>query len=134
MPLREDWANGEVVDAAAMNTIGARVNDLAPFINVAAEYGTTHTAIQAAVTAAPSGATLISTPPEKPPAGHSRPEVPFTYELQSLEHKEMPEQKWAVEGILPEGLTLLAGKPKLGKSMLSLCIAAAIGEGGIALG
>ena len=42
---------------------------------------------------------------------------------------EIPEIKWAVKGIIPEGLTILAGKPKMGKSILALnlCIAVALG-------
>ena len=45
----------------------------------------------------------------------------------------LPEPKWAVPGILPEGLNILAGKPKMGKSVLSLNIALAIASGGKAL-
>ncbi len=41
-----------------------------------------------------------------------------------------PEMRWAVPGILPEGLTILAGRPKLGKSWLALQIANAVGSGG----
>lgn len=42
--------------------------------------------------------------------------------------------KWAVPGILCEGLTVLAGKPKLGKSWWALNIALTIAAGGKALG
>jgi phage/plasmid primase-like uncharacterized protein len=40
-----------------------------------------------------------------------------------------PPIKWAVEGIIPEGLTIIAGRPKFGKSwmMLGLCYAVANG-------
>ncbi len=48
--------------------------------------------------------------------------------------KEFPEQKYAVEGLLSEGVTLFAGKPKLGKSWCGLGIALAIASGGYALG
>jgi predicted transcriptional regulator len=41
---------------------------------------------------------------------------------------------WIVPGLLPEGLTVLAGKPKIGKSMLSLNLSVSISTGGIALG
>jgi hypothetical protein len=51
-----------------------------------------------------------------------------------LRTMELPEPKWAVEGILPEGLSLLAGKPKLGKSWLALNVAIAVATGGVALG
>jgi hypothetical protein len=44
------------------------------------------------------------------------------------------EPKFAVHGIVAEGLTLLAGKPKLGKSWLALNLALTIAAGGVALG
>jgi hypothetical protein len=47
---------------------------------------------------------------------------------------ELPPPRWAVEGIVPEGLTVLAGKPKLGKSWLLLHLLLAIASGGVALG
>ncbi|MGH3519116.1 MAG: AAA family ATPase [Haloechinothrix sp.] len=46
---------------------------------------------------------------------------------------EFPEPRWAVPGLLCEGLNLLAGAPKLGKSWLSLGLAAAIANGEPAL-
>ncbi len=45
-----------------------------------------------------------------------------------------PDPKWAIPGILPVGLSILAGRPKLGKSWLALQIAQAVGSGGMALG
>jgi hypothetical protein len=51
-----------------------------------------------------------------------------------LRTMDLPEPKWAVEGILPDGLSLLAGKPKLGKSWLALNLALAVATGGVALG
>lgn len=47
---------------------------------------------------------------------------------------DFPEPRYAVPGILPEGLTTLAGAPKLGKSWLALNIATAVASGGYALG
>jgi len=41
-----------------------------------------------------------------------------------------PEPRWAVPGIIPEGLTFLAGKSKVGKSWLCLQIAQAVATGG----
>ena len=41
-----------------------------------------------------------------------------------------PAPKWAVPGIVPVGLTFLAGRPKLGKSWMALQIAHAKGTGG----
>ncbi len=51
-----------------------------------------------------------------------------------LMREEFPPPKWAVPGLLAEGLNLLAGAPKLGKSWLSLGLAAAIANGDPALG
>jgi hypothetical protein len=45
-----------------------------------------------------------------------------------------PEPVWAIDGLLPAGLTILAGKPKVGKSWLALQIAQAVAAGGYALG
>jgi len=42
--------------------------------------------------------------------------------------------KWAIPGLIPEGVTLLAGKPKLGKSWIALDLAVAVASGGRALG
>ncbi|GAA3308623.1 AAA family ATPase [Nonomuraea dietziae] len=44
-----------------------------------------------------------------------------------------PETKWAVPGVIAEGLNLLAGPPKVGKSWLSLGTAIAVAGGGKAL-
>lgn len=45
-----------------------------------------------------------------------------------------PDPVWAVPGLLPAGLAILAGRPKLGKSWLALQIAQAVAAGGFALG
>lgn len=47
---------------------------------------------------------------------------------------EWPDLVWAIPGLLPTGLTVLAGRPKLGKSYLALQIAQAVAAGGVALG
>jgi hypothetical protein len=47
---------------------------------------------------------------------------------------ELPEPRWAIEGLVPEGLTFFAGAPKLGKSWLGLGLGVAIASGGCALG
>ncbi len=48
--------------------------------------------------------------------------------------QELPPQQWAVPGLIPEGLSLLAGKSKIGKSWMALGIAISVAAGGIALG
>jgi len=64
-----------------------------------------------------------------PPAGH-----PAIFNLPDLLSRELPPVRWAISEILPEGLTLLAGKPGLGKSRLALSLALAVAAGGMALG
>ena len=50
---------------------------------------------------------------------------------EELWNANLPEPSWLVEGLLPEtGLTLIAGKPKIGKSWLALSIATGIAHGG----
>ncbi len=68
--------------------------------------------------------------PVAPPAGAK----PRVFSLQELLSWELPPTRWAIPEILPEGLTLLAGKPKLGKSWLALSAALSIASGGVALG
>jgi hypothetical protein len=46
----------------------------------------------------------------------------------------MAELRWAVRGIQPEGLTLAVGKPKIGKTWLTMQLAVASAAGGRALG
>lgn len=45
-----------------------------------------------------------------------------------------PEPRWAIPGLIPEGLTFFAGAPKLGKSWLMLNLCVAVAAGGRALG
>jgi len=47
---------------------------------------------------------------------------------------ELPDIKWVVPGVLPEGATLLVGKPKTGKSFFALNLAVSVSSGGYALG
>jgi hypothetical protein len=47
---------------------------------------------------------------------------------------DFPEQRWAVPGIVAEGVTVLAGAPKVGKSWLGLGLVVATASGGKALG
>src|SRR5260221_10108309 len=57
-----------------------------------------------------------------------------TMTLTELLVKELPPARWAVPDLISEGLSILGGKPKLGKSWLILGIALAIASGGFALG
>jgi len=51
-----------------------------------------------------------------------------------LRDEVFPEPRWAVPGIVAEGLTLLAGPPKSGKSWLLLGLGWSVACGGMALG
>ncbi len=64
-------------------------------------------------------------------------EGPFkrrTFTAADLLKRDLPPIKWAVPGLVPEGVTLLAGKPKLGKSWMAFGLAVAVATGGVALG
>jgi len=52
----------------------------------------------------------------------------------SILKTDWPEPVWAVPGLLPVGLTILAGAPKVGKSWLALQIAQAVAAGGVIFG
>jgi hypothetical protein len=54
--------------------------------------------------------------------------------IKELWSMEFPPPTWIVEHILPEGTTILAGRPKQGKSWLILQIALAVATGTVALG
>jgi len=47
---------------------------------------------------------------------------------------DFPPPRWAVPGIIAEGVNILAGPPKVGKSWLALGLAVAVASGGKALG
>jgi AAA domain len=68
---------------------------------------------------------------ESVPPQHRQPSI---FSLPDLLSWELPPVRWTIPDILPEGLTLLAGKPKLGKSWLALSVALSIAAGGVALG
>lgn len=53
-----------------------------------------------------------------------------TWTASELLKTEFSEPVWLVQELLPEGLALLAGRPKVGKSWLALQWAGAVGNGG----
>jgi DNA-binding transcriptional ArsR family regulator len=59
---------------------------------------------------------------------------PGVFSIADLVDEELPPAKWVVPDLLPEGVTLLAGKPKMGKTWLAQGLAVAISTGGMALG
>jgi hypothetical protein len=64
----------------------------------------------------------------------SPPREPVIRTAKELFALELPEVKWIVNKIFPQGLAILAGKPKTGKSWFVLHIALAVSLGGVALG
>jgi hypothetical protein len=62
------------------------------------------------------------------PPRRERPRTAWTAD--QLMATTFPEPKWAVPGILAEGVNLLAGPPKVGKSWLSLGLGLAVAAGG----
>jgi len=69
--------------------------------------------------------------PEAPPPGGPPLDL---LTADALLTTDWPEPVWAIPGILPSGLTILAGKPKVGKSWLALQIAQSVAAGGFVLG
>jgi len=59
---------------------------------------------------------------------------PGVFSIADLLSEELPPARWIVPDLLPEGVTLLAGKPKIGKTWLAQGLALAIAKGGVALG
>ncbi len=51
-----------------------------------------------------------------------------------LDAQNFPPLSWVVPGLIPEGMSMLVGGPKIGKSWLSLGIALAVASGGRVLG
>ena len=65
---------------------------------------------------------------------HAKRIGPILIDARELLATTIREPNYAVPGILPEGLTILAGKPKTGKSWFALGTAIAVAAGGRALG
>lgn len=59
---------------------------------------------------------------------------PRGLDASTLQTHEFAEQVFAVEGLLPSGLNILAGSPKAGKTWVALDLSLAVASGGRALG
>jgi hypothetical protein len=59
---------------------------------------------------------------------------PRTWTARELLETEMPPLAWAIPGILPEGTTVLAARPKIGKSWLAYQTSIAVALGSMVLG
>jgi AAA domain len=71
---------------------------------------------------------LEPVPPEPEPA--ASPGFPALVTLEGLLAEPYAQAHWSIPGLLPEGLLLLGGKPKQGKSWLALALALTIAAGG----
>jgi AAA domain/IclR helix-turn-helix domain len=69
-------------------------------------------------------------PPKPPPPGRARGDTTSD----QLIEKVFAPMRWTVPGYLPEGLAILAGRQKLGKTWLAMDFAAAVALGGLAMG
>jgi hypothetical protein len=63
-----------------------------------------------------------------------RKKTPTTYTGNELRDKVFPPVRWAIPGILAEGVTLFGGREKMGKSWLAFGLCIAVATGGYALG
>lgn len=83
----------------------------------------------------PSHLRLVSGDAVHVPGGPAGASAPFrtSWTADELMAMTFPETRWAVPGVIAEGLNLLAGPPKVGKSWLSLATAIAVAGGGKAL-
>lgn len=68
------------------------------------------------------------------PIGPSAHELGTAWAADELMAAEFPEPQWAVPGIIAEGVSLLAGPPKVGKSWLSLGLGLTVAAGRKAFG
>jgi RecA-family ATPase len=75
---------------------------------------------------------LANGQPEDPPA--PTPTRRQRWSVAELLDTEFPEPRWAIPGLIPEGLTLFGGRPKVGKSWLMLQAAISVGTGGVFFG
>lgn len=68
------------------------------------------------------------------PANDNIPERSASIDAETLLALDFPPVDYVVEGYVAEGLTILAGRPKLGKSWLALGFCVAVATGGTTLG
>ncbi|MFE5729304.1 AAA family ATPase [Streptomyces sp. NPDC056528] len=71
--------------------------------------------------------------PEPQPLQPAQQRIRTAWTADELMAAEFPAPKWAVPGIISEGVNLLAGPPKVGKSWLSLGLALSVAAGGTAM-
>jgi Mrp family chromosome partitioning ATPase len=65
---------------------------------------------------------------------HPRPRPQTVWNAADLMAATFPAMRWAVPGVVAEGLTVVVGPPKVGKSWLCWGLAVAVASGGVAFG
>ncbi|MCT9092623.1 AAA family ATPase [Streptomyces sp. ASQP_92] len=74
-----------------------------------------------------------SIPAEPQPLQPAQQRIRTAWTADELMATQFPDPKWAVPGLISEGVNLLAGPPKVGKSWLSLGLALSVAAGGTAM-
>lgn len=72
--------------------------------------------------------------PEPPTEPRRKIELPKGWTAGELQRHVFEPPRWAIPDLLAEGATILAGRPKLGKSWLGLHLCIEVSRGGLALG
>jgi len=70
----------------------------------------------------------------RPPSFHKKPKQPVGIRASELQALQFPPIKYVIPGYIVEGLTIFAGRPKLGKSWCCLDWGGAVASGGVAFG
>jgi hypothetical protein len=73
-------------------------------------------------------------PTDAQPSPNGRPVPRTSWTASDLLAEEFGEPRFAVDGLIPEGLAFMCGAPKLGKSWMALGLSIAVAAGGRALG
>jgi hypothetical protein len=60
--------------------------------------------------------------------------IPYTFTAAELMAEELPAMREVVPGVIPEGVTLFVGKPKMRKTLTALGLCVATSTGGVAFG
>jgi len=118
-----DLLAGQDPDGADVAAMGAYGEAYAALTDAHKQAGTAgaRAAFETLARANPALGWLVGADPEPP-------KVEWT--TRELLTTQFPDPKWAVPGLVPVGLSFLAGRPKLGKSWLGMQIAVAVGTGG----
>lgn len=78
--------------------------------------------------------TIAELEAEATPTADKQSSAPMITSAAAILSKRFVPVRWVIPGLLPEGLTMLAARPKVGKSWLALDIAIAVATGGQVLG